>query len=93
MTDQLILAQIKMMPDALKKEVLDFIGYLISKHNLPVEKSKTSIAEHNPPVQSKMPGQGKSRQFGCGKGIFKYVAPDFDDTPTGFEEYMPADNQ
>jgi hypothetical protein len=28
------------------------------------------------------------RQFGCGKGIFTYVADDFDETPPGFEEYM-----
>jgi len=28
------------------------------------------------------------RQFGCGKGIFTYVADDFDATPPGFEEYM-----
>ncbi len=29
----------------------------------------------------------KPRQFGCGKGIFTYVADDFDETPPGFEEY------
>ncbi|HAG83150.1 MAG TPA: hypothetical protein DD379_02320 [Cyanobacteria bacterium UBA11162] len=28
------------------------------------------------------------RQFGCGRGIFTYVADDFDATPPGFEEYM-----
>ena len=28
------------------------------------------------------------RKFGCGKGIFTYVADDFDETPPGFEEYM-----
>ena len=27
------------------------------------------------------------RKFGCGKGIFTYVADDFDATPPGFEEY------
>jgi hypothetical protein len=30
----------------------------------------------------------KPRQFGCDKGIFTYVADDFDETPPGFEEYM-----
>jgi hypothetical protein len=30
----------------------------------------------------------KPRQFACGKGIFTYVADDFDETPPGFEEYM-----
>jgi hypothetical protein len=28
------------------------------------------------------------RQFGCGKGIFTYVADDFEATPPGFEEYL-----
>ncbi len=28
------------------------------------------------------------RKFGCGKGIFTYVADDFDATPPGFEEYV-----
>ncbi len=31
----------------------------------------------------------KLRQAGWGKGIFTYVADDFDDTPEGFEDYMP----
>lgn len=30
----------------------------------------------------------KPRQFGCGKGIFSYVADDFDAIPPGFEDYM-----
>ncbi len=30
----------------------------------------------------------KPRQFGCGQGIFTYIADDFDATPPGFEEYM-----
>ena len=34
MTDQLILLQLKEMPDNLKQEVLDFIGYLSAKHKL-----------------------------------------------------------
>ncbi|MEG4629379.1 hypothetical protein QUB56_06955 [Microcoleus sp. AR_TQ3_B6] len=29
----------------------------------------------------------KPGQFGCGQGIFTYVADDFDETPPGFEEY------
>jgi hypothetical protein len=28
------------------------------------------------------------RKFGCGKGIFSYMADDFDATPPGFEDYM-----
>lgn len=43
-----------------------------------------------PMPQAKINGESTARQFGCGKGIFTFVAPDFDDTPPGFEEYMPA---
>jgi hypothetical protein len=32
------------------------------------------------------------RQAGWGKGLFAYVAPDFDETPTGFEDYMLPQN-
>lgn len=39
--DQLIAFQLQQLPDALKKEVLDFIGALFSKHNLkPTKKNK-----------------------------------------------------
>ena len=30
----------------------------------------------------------KPRQAGWGKSLFAYVAPDFDETPPGFEEYQ-----
>jgi hypothetical protein len=30
----------------------------------------------------------KPRQAGWGKNLFPYVAPDFDETPFGFEEYL-----
>lgn len=29
------------------------------------------------------------RQAGWGKGIFTYIAGDFNDTPQGFEDYTP----
>lgn len=29
------------------------------------------------------------RKFGFAKGLITYVAPDFDETPPGFEDYMP----
>ena len=34
------------------------------------------------------PSSATPRQFGFGKGTFSYVAPDFDETPAGFEDYM-----
>ena len=30
----------------------------------------------------------KPRQAGWGKELFSYVAPDFDETPPGFEDYQ-----
>lgn len=30
----------------------------------------------------------KKRKAGFAKGMTLYIAPDFDDTPPGFEEYM-----
>ena len=33
--------------------------------------------------------QVKKRKAGFAKGMILYVAPDFDETPPGFEEYMP----
>jgi antitoxin (DNA-binding transcriptional repressor) of toxin-antitoxin stability system len=31
----------------------------------------------------------KAPQFGTLKGTILYIAPDFDDIPEGFEEYLP----
>ena len=45
-----------------------------------IQKLKENTVEKTVAVQP--------RQFGCGKGIFTYVADDFDETPPGFEEYM-----
>ena len=38
MTDQLILYQLQQLPESLKLEVADFIGYLLKKHSLPATK-------------------------------------------------------
>ena len=35
MSEQLIYLQLQQLPDSLKQEVIDFIGYLLKKHNLP----------------------------------------------------------
>lgn len=44
MTEHLVFRQLQQLPDSLKQEVLDFIGYLLQKHhfqqqNLPKNKS------------------------------------------------------
>ncbi len=33
--------------------------------------------------------QGPVRQAGFGKDLIGWIAPDFDQTPPGFEDYMP----
>jgi hypothetical protein len=41
--------------------------------------------------KSKEP-KSNPRQAGWGKGLFTNIAPDFDETPAGFEDYMlPTD--
>lgn len=40
------------------------------------------------PASTKKPAE-KKRQYGFAKGMTLYVAEDFDETPPGFEEYMP----
>jgi Protein of unknown function (DUF2281) len=40
MTDQIILSQLKQMPDDLKQEVINFIGYLLAKNNLTILPTK-----------------------------------------------------
>ncbi len=40
-------------------------------------------------LKQRGPGNGKKRQYGFAKGMTKYIAPDFDKTPPGFEDYMP----
>lgn len=65
----------------MKHQVLDFIEYLSVKY-----------AQMVPPVlQQKPSNKLEPRVFGFGKGTFTYVAPDFNDTPPGFEEYITVD--
>jgi hypothetical protein len=40
------------------------------------------------PIKPKL----QPRQAGWGKGFFAYIAPDFDEIPTGFEDYMLPQN-
>ncbi len=42
------------------------------------------VAELNPITPPK-----DRPEFGCGKGVFTYVAPDFDQPLDEFKEYMP----
>ncbi len=46
MTEQLILAQLKQMPEGVRQEVLNFISHLISKYNLPAPQQVPTRKKH-----------------------------------------------
>ncbi|MCF8246169.1 MAG: DUF2281 domain-containing protein [Saprospiraceae bacterium] len=50
MSDQIIFTQLQQLPDALKKEVMDFIGFLLEKHR----------ASSQPTGTPKQPKKGKA---------------------------------
>ena len=66
---------------SLKLELIQWI-LLLQDHQLlnEIQKIKENSVDNAATLQP--------RKFGCGKGIFTYVADDFDATPPGFEEYM-----
>lgn len=49
---------------------------------------KSNRAQTNISVKSENAPSKKKRKAGFAKSIIVYVAPDFDETPPGFEEYM-----
>lgn len=70
-----------MNTEFIKLELIQWILSLKDAEALnEIQKMKENYSENALAVQP--------RQFGCGKGIFTYVAEDFDETPPGFEDYM-----
>lgn len=59
-------------------QLLDKIEQLLKTNG--AEASGTSMPDNEPPL--------KKRKAGFAKGMTLYIAPDFDETPPGFEEYM-----
>jgi prevent-host-death family protein len=49
------------------------------------------LTRDNHPVAKIIPllGERPRPRFGSGKDFIAYIAPDFDEIPEGFEEYMP----
>ncbi len=45
-SDQVILRQLQQLPNSLKKEVLDFIGYLLSKYQKQPKAPKHSFSKY-----------------------------------------------
>ncbi|MBP6812997.1 MAG: hypothetical protein KA138_15820 [Saprospiraceae bacterium] len=59
-------------------QVLDKIEQLLKTNG--AKANGSAMPETEPPL--------KKRKAGFAKGMTLYIAPDFDDTPPGFEEYM-----
>lgn len=70
-----------MSAESIKLELMVWIGELTDGSLLRKLYSLKKAAEKpNPPA----------RKPGWGKNVFLYVAPDFDETPEGFADYMPS---
>ena len=63
------------LPIEKRAEVIDFISFL--HHRLIILDEETIQLAHH------------KRHFGCGKGMFSYVADDFDAPLEVFKDYMP----
>ncbi len=48
---------------------------------------KVIVMQNEPINKTKTRNSAKNRQFGCGKGLFTYVADNFDDELEMFKEY------
>ena len=59
-------------------QVLDKIEQLLKTNG--AKTNGSAQAETDPPL--------KKRKYGFAKGMTLYIAPDFDETPPGFEEYI-----
>lgn len=59
-------------------QLLDKIEQLLKSNGIRTNSSSM------PPIETPL----NKRKAGFAKGITLYIAPDFDDTPPGFEEYM-----
>ena len=61
---------------------LELIQWILSSQDIQLLNKIHNIKEKSVEDSSAI----QPRKFGCGKGIFTYVADDFDETPPGFEE-------
>lgn len=80
MATDILLREFNSLPQPLQNHVIEYISFL-KKTSSPLRKKSAKKPQQKAPL---------ARKAGWGKDIFLYVAPDFDDTPIGFEEYLPA---
>ena len=52
MTEHLVFLQLQQLPDNLKQEVLDFIGYLLQKHHFQQQKAPKNKAGKGPTIEA-----------------------------------------
>jgi hypothetical protein len=62
---------------------LELIQWILCLQDLQILSKVHKIKENEEEISLAV----KPRQFGCGKGIFTYIADDFDAIPPGFEDY------
>lgn len=78
MTEQLILSQVKQLPEHLQQEVLDFVGYLLQKQEVKFTQKSSLNFE---------------RKAGTMAGLVTYMAEDFNAPLEDFNEYMYRDDE
>ncbi len=78
---------------ALQKFVEKNTAFQAFRQPVSIQQKTSSGSIQNKTDRTDTSFQSNPRQFGCGKGIFSNMAPDFDETPPGFEDYMPASSR
>lgn len=81
-----------MAPESQKLELIQMILMLQDEDVIAkikaILKNASKKTGSNFPVSS--PDAGKKREFGFAKGLITHVSADFDETPAGFEDYIPS---
>lgn len=75
MSEQMILLQLKELPESLKKEIMDYIEFLVLKY----QKNQSFTISQNP--------KERPSYFGNAKGEV-IMSDDFDEPLADFAEYM-----
>lgn len=74
-----------MVSEAQKLELIQMI--LMVQDDELLAKIKGVLKSYETDASASAPSTNHTRPFGFAKGLITYVSPDFDATPTGFEDY------